>query len=276
MKNLILTFACITLLSFSCRSGKQLNEIILQYDEDIPQAAFAVDQIQNACNDQRIHLSLNVESSEEVLTIILETKASLGFEAYSMQGRNDSLMVRGGDANGLMYAGIDLAEAIALGKDPRDMDDVKLKPYVKHRGLRYNIPLDGRTPSYDDTGDAAQKNIATVWDWEYWKEYLDHMALNRYNLLTLWSQHPYPSMVKVPEYPDVALEDVCAYNKPITKDTWMFWKNEDIQNPENLTVLKKMSVDEKIAFWKRVFSYAEDRGIDIYLFHWNVFVHGAE
>jgi hypothetical protein len=37
-----------------------------------------------------------------------------------------------------------------------------------------------------------------------------------------------------------------------------------------------MSVEEKTEHWKKVFQYAEDRGIDIYLFHWNVFVNGAE
>ena len=34
------------------------------------------------------------------------------------------------------------------------------------------------------------------------------MARHRYNLLSLWSLHPFPSMVRVPEYPDVALADV--------------------------------------------------------------------
>ena len=37
-----------------------------------------------------------------------------------------------------------------------------------------------------------------------------------------------------------------------------------------------MTIDEKIAFWKKVFKYAEDRGVGIHLYHWNVYVHGAE
>jgi hypothetical protein len=34
------------------------------------------------------------------------------------------------------------------------------------------------------------------------------MARHRYNVLSLWSLHPFPSLVKVPEFPDVALDDV--------------------------------------------------------------------
>ena len=40
-----------------------------------------------------------------------------------------------------------------------------------------NIPLDARTPSYDDTGDAAQENIDEIWSWEFWQEYLDKLAI---------------------------------------------------------------------------------------------------
>jgi hypothetical protein len=82
--------------------------------------------------------------------------------------------------------------------------------------------------------------------------------------------------VKVPEYPDVALDDVYIYNGTVDRNTDMKWRKEDVGNPENLTLIRKMSIDEKILHWKKVFKYAEDRGIDIYLFHWNVFVNGAE
>jgi len=49
----------------------------------------------------------------------------------------------------------------------------------------------------------------------------------------------------------------------------------DIYDPDNFKVVKKMSLDEKIAFWNRVFDYAENRGIEIYIFHWNIYTFGA-
>ena len=36
-----------------------------------------------------------------------------------------------------------------------------------------------------------------------------------------------------------------------------------------------MTIEEKIAHWKKVFQHAGDRGIQITLFHWNVFTYGA-
>jgi hypothetical protein len=72
------------------------------------------------------------------------------------------------------------------------------------RGVKFNVPLDLRTPSYSDMSDAAQKNIGVVWDMRFWREYLDALARDRYNFVSLWSLHPFPSMVKVPEFPDGA------------------------------------------------------------------------
>ena len=43
----------------------------------------------------------------------------------------------------------------------------------------------------------------------------DAMARDRYNVLTLWNLHPFPSMVKVPEFPDVALDDVWRSREPL-------------------------------------------------------------
>mgnify|MGYP002260588853 CR=1 FL=1 len=50
--------------------------------------------------------------------------------------------------------------------------------------------------------------------------------------------------------------------------------------PEAKTLLvgavKKMTVDEKIAFWRWVMQYAKDRGIECYVMTWNIFTYGTE
>jgi hypothetical protein len=61
-------------------------------------------------------------------------------------------------------------------------------------------------PSYTDPSDAAQQNIPNVWERTFWESYLDEMTVNRYNVL-IWSLHPFPSLVKIPNF-DVALNDV--------------------------------------------------------------------
>lgn len=264
----------LTFLLDSCQ--KPSDTLIIQTREDFPQLDFALSEISSACQERDIGL---VKGKNDIhkgikLNFILDT--TLGFESYRIAFENDFINIRGGDPNGLMYAGLELADWIRLEKDLGQITTIEASPYIKYRGLRYNIPLDARTPSYDDTGDAAQKNIATVWDLDYWKEYLDRMAKYRYNLLTFWNLHPYPSWVQLEDYPDVALENVCKYKGQVDKNTHMKWKGEGNQDPDSLEVIIEMSMDEKIAFWKSVFQYAQDRGIDIYIFHWNVFVNGAE
>ena len=40
-------------------------------------------------------------------------------------------------------------------------------------------------------------------------------------------------------------------------------------------VVKRMTIDEKIGFWRWVMQQAADRGIQVYFFTWNVFTFGA-
>lgn len=51
-----------------------------------------------------------------------------------------------------MYGGLELAERIRLGEELADIREAQGKPHILRRGIKFNIPLDARTPSYDDTG----------------------------------------------------------------------------------------------------------------------------
>jgi hypothetical protein len=176
---------------------------------------------------------------------------------------------------GAMYGGLDLAEQIRIG--PIDtIASSDHAPRIERRGIKFNVPLDARTPSYSDNSTAAQANIPEVWSIEFWGTFLDDMARHRYNVLSLWSLHPFPSMVKVPEYPDVALDDVMRTTLPL--DETFSHSGSDMVRPamlEKLEVVKKLSIDDKIAFWRQVMEMARDRGVDVYLFTWNVFTFGA-
>ena len=118
-----------------------------------------------------------------------------------------SLIVTSIDPAGAMYGALELAEQIRT-RGVEGVANTDRNPYMPMRGTKFNIPLDLRTPSYSDMSDSAQQNIATVWDFEFWRAYLDQLARDRYNFVSLWNLHPFPSMVKVPAYPDVALDDV--------------------------------------------------------------------
>jgi len=197
-------------------------------------------------------------------------------QGYTLQREGREIRILAPDAVGAMYGGLDLAETIRLdGLD--GVRQKKAEPFIARRGVKFNIPLDARTPSYDDSGDAAQQNIATMWEWDFWKDYLDEMARNRYNVLTLWNPHPFPSLVKLQMYPDVALDDVCTSKIKPTARHGSIGEHMGVSKEvlANVRVVKKMPIDEKIAFWRRVMRRAHDRGIDVYIITWNVLTNSA-
>ena len=199
-------------------------------------------------------------------------------QSYRIERDGNKIRVVGGDAAGAMYGGLDIAEAIRLGTLDT-LQSSEHKPHIEKRGIKFNIPLDLRTPSYSDNSTSAQANIPEMWSLDFWHEFLDRMARDRFNVLTLWSMHPFPSIVKVPEYPKIALDDVWRTTAGLVEPfdsfstrgigmvkPWMLEKKE---------IVKRITIDEKIAFWRTVMDYAHDRGIEVYWFTWNVFTYGT-
>lgn len=210
------------------------------------------------------------------VSIAVEKSAKAGAQSYRLVREGDLLRVIGADAVGAMYGGLDVAEAIRHGTLDA-LRDSEHRPHIAQRGIKFNIPLDLRTPSYTDCSDAAQANIPEVWERDFWTRYLDAMARHRFNVLSLWSLHPFPSLVRVPEFPEVALDDVWRTRAKLD-DTFHF-HGTDMVRPEMLAdheVVKRMTMDEKIAHWRWVMQQAADRGIRVYWFTWNVFTFGAE
>ena len=199
-------------------------------------------------------------------------------QSYSIRiikdGGQTTWYVIGGDSAGVMNGGLDFAQTVeAYGLEA--VSDCDKTPYIRERGIKFNIPLDARTPSYSDSGDAAQENIPHMWEMDFWTEFLDQMARSRLNVLSLWSLHPFPSLVTVPEYPDVALPDVMKTTTLLVSEL----EGRGMSTPESLQhlkTLKVMTMEDKVRFWREVMQVAADRGIDIYLFTWNMFLYGTE
>jgi len=277
------------------------GEVGLFYTSGRAQTEFAANEIRAAFNIrgnavvagdllqlpkamQQVHIAIaaNSEESHQIAGILdcADLKSGVSPQSYairkSIAGTQTTYIVLAVDDVGAMYGALDLAEDIRLDtlSTLRDSDHT---PFISRRGIKFNIPLDARTPSYSDAGDSAQQNIPEMWSADFWHEFLDEMARQRLNTLTLWNLHPFPSIVKVPEYPDVALADVMRTTLPF--DTTYALTGRDMVRPaqlQHLETLKKMSIEEKIKFWQQVMEYAHDRGIDVYLFTWNVFTWGAD
>lgn len=184
----------------------------------------------------------------------------------------ETIQIEAADDAGFMYGILDVADML---RKSENIKDASVTPYLKNRGIKFNIPLDARCPSYSDASTSASKNIANVWDQEFWHEYLDRMAENKYNVLSLWSLSPFPAMVRIPEFPRACIEDVKISTRSFKAR--LSGKNiYDEDHAANLITVKRMSIDDKISFWQEIMQYAANRCIRIFVFCWNLFVYGTE
>ena len=165
---------------------------------------FATEEIRREAVAKGMTLGEEANATRVALTIEKASKAAA--QSYGIRVKNEAgrrtITVRGADATGAMYGGLDIAEAIRTGTLDA-LKDSDHTPHIERRGIKFNIPLDLRTPSYSDNCTSAQANIPEMWSMDFWHEFLDRMARDRFNVLTLWNLHPFPSIVKVPEYPKV-------------------------------------------------------------------------
>ncbi|MDP8244301.1 MAG: hypothetical protein P9L94_09495 [Candidatus Hinthialibacter antarcticus] len=252
-----------------------------------PQSQFAIEKIKEVIQADKHNVKVVLKFSSEsyrdgtaIYFSIDEPSDESIPESFQIQTQKKDeqtvIKVIGADEAGLMYGGLELAEIIAVD-GLENVKNIQHSPYMAMRGTKFNAPLDVRTPSYTDVCDAAQNNIAEMWSMDFWKEYIDTLATYRYNYISLWSLHPFPSLVRVPGYEDVALDDV--------QRSTIDWKEDYSLNgigfdaPEiinNVETLKKISMDDKIKFWREVMRYGKERNVDFYFVTWNIFVNGTQ
>lgn len=154
-------------------------------------------------------------------------------EKYDIKVHENSIEVYGYSQIGAMYGVLDLAETIKyFGME--NVKDKSHKAELKNRGVKFNIPIE----PYDD-GDAFQKNMKTFLSKEFWKDYIEMLATNRYNLLSLWTNNCFHYMFRLEKYPEA-----CPFS--------------DVE-------LSKFQ--DLFTF---IFSYARELGIKTYIITWNI------
>jgi len=277
MKNSVFLIAVLLCGLFA--SGLAAQPLSLSLDAASAEPGkFAATEIRREAAAKGLAVGESGAATHIALTVATDGEATAQSYRIRVQQSGDRrvISVLGADATGAMYGGLDIAESIRLGTldTLRDSDRA---PHIAQRGIKFNLPLDLRTPSYSDSSDAAQANIPEMWERDFWTAYFDSMARHRYNVVSFWSLHPFPSLVKVPEFPEVALNDVWRTRAKLD-DSFHFW-GTDMVRPEMLAdheVVKRISIEEKIEFWRWVMQQAADRGVQVYFFTWNVFTFGAE
>lgn len=255
---------------------EQKPTLSIYNNSSLPQVEFGLEELKTALHELGYATVATDEPDADILLSIDGRRPDLKAEGFEIKRKGEALQLIGHDAGGLLYGLLELAEQVQA-KGLGQIEPSLQNPYLERRGTKFNIPLDVRTPSYTDASAVAQHNLPHMWDFSFWQEYIDQLARYRYNYISLWNLHPFPSLVRVPEYPDIALDDVQRSTVPWKE--YYHLHGTGLDSPEILAdpeIIKSISIEEKIAFWKKVMAYARDRNIDFYIITWNVFVNGTD
>lgn len=210
----------------SCSDGD--FRIHIQSELQSPQVDYAIGRLQTIT-------STKVAFPEKSLNISAHIDATvLAPEAFTISAVGKDIHITGGDANGLMYGLLDLREQLLNGA--HQIEQKTQAPRLPFRAIKFNLPW----ASYRNS-EALSLHRETTRDLRFWEAFLDMMVENRFNALTLWSQHPYSYMLKLEKYPEA-----CSVSDAEFAD----WQQ----------------------FWQRLFAMAKERGIETYMINWNIFV----
>lgn len=203
------------------------------YDKASPQARYAAGVLGKSLAAKGYTLS----GAQAAMVVRLSINAKqLGEEAYTIKANGKSIAVTGGDARGMIYGSLALAEDLRNGTRLEAVQLKGEKPHYLFRAVKFDLPWDTYRHS-----DALDLHYATCRDLNYWKAFLNMMAQNRLNALSLWNLHPYTFMIRPKNFSEAS---------PFTPAQLKEWQ----------------------ALYHGIFGLAKERGIDVYIIPFNIFV----
>jgi hypothetical protein len=221
--------------------------MILYYDARIQCIAFGMQKVKEALQTgfvekslESYDLSLKVEAlvvriSHGHWEITPQCKEihELRAEGFEIVREGKVIFLNAYDRSGAMYGLLDIAETI-VNKGLGAVAEKVSNPFHEKRGIKHNLPYE----PYDE-GSPFSENRETMMDISYWKAYLEMLASNRYNTLSLWSENPFPMMFRLEKYPQT-------------------------------TPFSDSELEKYCSCFHFIFEYAWQLGISTYLITWNV------
>ena len=229
MKSLLVFAACFT----GFVSGAFSQTVKLLYDRTRPQTAYAACTLEKALRQQ--HYVLTEKQADYTLTLAVNASQP-DPEAFSIKPATRNLTITGSDERGLLYGCLALSEDLRNGTTLPNIRGRHEKANLPFRAIKFNLPWDSYREGY-----AMELHWETCRDLRFWEAFLDMMAQNRFNALTLWNLHPFPFMIRPTNFPEAC---------PFTNQELADWQ----------------------ALYRGIFRLAKERGIDTYLVNWNIFV----
>ncbi|MCA0363118.1 MAG: hypothetical protein LCH67_03690 [Bacteroidetes bacterium] len=122
-----------------------------------------------------------------------------GPESFGIIPSKTTIRIVGGDSRGLIYGSLALCENIRNGVALDKIKATEEKPRYTYRNIKFDLPYDTYRHSY-----ALDLHQETCKDIKYWESFLDMMAENRFNILSLWNLHPYVYMIRAKNFPEAS------------------------------------------------------------------------
>lgn len=234
--NRLVVLATAMIMSLLVTSGvANAQNVYIVGDAALDQSNYTSRKLGEALEEQGYTVTTSARDYDYLISVAVNG-FDLGAEAFSIVPEGRHISVNGGDARGMVYGALALVEDVRRGVQLGDIQPRTEIPQLPFRAIKHNLPWDSYRPSA-----SLDQHFDTVRDLAYWEAFLDMMAENRFNSLTLWTLHPWPYMIE----------------------------------PRNFPEASRFS-DDELAEWRTlhegIFSLAKERGIDTYLVPWNIFV----
>jgi len=224
---LVYTASAQTLISYNVESQPMVFGIS-QIEKVLKKSGLEVRKIKSAVDIPESNILIQVANGH--------ADPSVKKEGFKISHQGNKLWITANDPVGAMYGALDVAEQIEMGKTWQTVTGKVVNPHFTVRAIKFNLPWS----SYR-TGSVMEQHTEVCKDLSFWQSFLDQMALNRFNVLSLWNVHPFSYMVKPVNFPD-------ANN--FSEQEMKVWKD----------------------FWTSLFRMAKDRGIEIFIVNWNIAV----
>jgi hypothetical protein len=209
--------------------------VALVRDEATPTGAYAARRLQEALGERGYAVRGGPAADGDQVRLAVDP-TGLGPESFRIARVGRTVTVTGGGARGLVYGALALREDLRNGTPLADVKDRAEKPALAFRGIKFNTPWDSYRPS-----SALQQHVATVRDLAFWEAFLDMMVENRFNVMSLWTMHPFTYMVRPKGFPEASP-----------------WSARDQAAWQSL--------------YRGIFRMAKERGLDTYIVFWSIFV----
>lgn len=232
MKIIIIGF--IVCLSAGISAGVSQTVYILN-DTDLPQAQYGKKVVSEALSENGYKVTENRSAYDYLINININS-VKLEKEAFSIIPDRKIITINGGDANGVIYGCLSLTEKVRSGIPLQEIGFESEKPELEFRGIKHNLPWDAYRAN-----PALEQHYEGARDLKYWEAFLDMMAANRFNVLSLWNLHPFTYMIQPKNFPEAS---------PFSDAEFKEWQN----------------------LYRGIFRMAKERGIESYLVNWSIFV----